>query len=77
MVSSPPQVPPSPLFSQASHSVTGSPPSTAIFLSLPWAKNATHRPSGEKNGKDAPSVADSGVIFFASQNRKSSTRAAA
>ena len=37
-------------------SVTGDPPDVAIFFSRPSAKNAIHRPSGEKNGARAPSV---------------------
>src|SRR4029434_367166 len=34
----------------ASHSVTAAPPVAGTFFNLPLAKNATHRPSGEKNG---------------------------
>ena len=34
----------------ASQSVTAAPPVTAIFFSLPLAKNPIHWPSGEKNG---------------------------
>jgi hypothetical protein len=41
--------------------VIGAPPVTAIFFSLPVAKNATHRPSGEKKGLVAPSVPVSNV----------------
>src|SRR5579863_6503879 len=48
MLSSSPQLPPSK--SVASQRVIGEPPPTAIFLSLPPAQNATHWPSGEKNG---------------------------
>ena len=44
----------------ASASVTAAPPVTAIFLSLPPAKNPTHCPSGEKNGPSALSVPRSG-----------------
>ncbi len=54
IVSSSAHVPPRPL--GASHSVTAAPPVTAIFFSLPPAKNAIHWPSGEKNGLAAPSV---------------------
>ena len=31
-------------------------PSTAVFFSAPPLQNPTQRPSGEKNGSDAPSV---------------------
>ena len=44
----------------ASASVTAAPPVTAIFLSLPRAKNPIHCPSGEKNGLSALSVPRSG-----------------
>src|SRR4030095_10674441 len=45
----------------ASQSVAAAPPVTEIFFSLPPAKNAIHRPSGEKNGLSASSVPDSAV----------------
>ncbi len=40
----------------ASHSVVGGPPRAEIRISLSSLANATHRPSGEKNGHDAPFV---------------------
>ena len=43
-----PQAPP--FASGVSHSVTGAPPDNAIFFNFASAKNATHSPSGEKNG---------------------------
>ena len=52
MLSSSPQAPPRPV--GASHTVRALPPSTETFFSLPSAKNATHWPSGLKNGANAP-----------------------
>ena len=57
-----PQLPPKPL--GASDSVTAAPPSTAIFLSLPSAKNPIQSPAGEKNGNAAFSVPGSGVTWL-------------
>ena len=48
-------------YNVASHNVTGVPPDSATFLSSPPAKNATHRPSGEKNGATAFVVPGSGL----------------
>lgn len=59
IVPSSPHAPPRPF--GASHSVTPAPPATAIFFSLPPAKNAIHCPSGEKNGLSASSVPDNAV----------------
>ena len=59
MVPSSDQLPPRPF--GASHSVTAAPPLTAIFFNFPLAKKATHCPSGEKNGPNAPSVPASAV----------------
>jgi hypothetical protein len=52
-------VPPLPAFT--SHNVTGAPPWTATFFTLPPAKNASHWPSGEKKASLAPSVPDIGA----------------
>ena len=49
MLPSSPQLPPKP--APALHSATAAPPSTAIFLSLPSAKNPIQSPAGEKNGE--------------------------
>ena len=59
IVSSSVHVPPRPL--GASQIVTAAPPAVEIFRSLPAAKNAIQRPSGEKNGLAAPSVPANGV----------------
>ena len=40
----------------ASHKAIASPPSTETFFSFACAKNATHCPSGEKKGLNAPCV---------------------
>src|SRR5580704_3097832 len=40
----------------ASASATAGPPSSLIFFNLPSAKNPIERPSGDQNGKEAPSV---------------------
>ena len=40
----------------ASHNVTGGPPATSIFFSLPPAKNPSERLSGDQNGDAPPSV---------------------
>src|SRR5262245_2715053 len=61
ILSSRPQLPPRPL--AASHRVIEAPPATATFFSFPPAKNASHCPSGEKNGLAAPSVPASGVAW--------------
>jgi hypothetical protein len=58
MVSSEPQVP---IGDGPSHSVTGPPPLSDTFFSFPGTPNPTHRPSGEKNGLNAPSVPGIGV----------------
>src|SRR5580698_9732798 len=42
---------------------TTAPPSTDILFTLPPAINPTHRPSGEKNGTDAPSVPGSSLAL--------------
>jgi hypothetical protein len=44
----------------ASQSMTTEPPFTDTFLSLPSAKNPTHRPSGEKKGS-GPDVPCNGI----------------
>src|SRR5262249_435867 len=67
MLPSSPQLPPRP--AGASHRITGSPPSTASFLSLPAAKKATHCPSGEKNGAYAPSLPRSSTSCDSSNRR--------
>jgi hypothetical protein len=54
MLPSSPHDPPRGFF--ASQMTTGDPPSTEIFLSLPPAKKAIDRLSGEKNGDAASSV---------------------
>ena len=41
-------------------SVVGGPPDASIFFSLPCARNATKRESGDQNGNAAPSVPASG-----------------
>src|SRR5439155_23311474 len=48
------QAPPRP--PAALQSTWGTPPVVSIFLSLPPAKNAMNRLSGDQNGNDAPSV---------------------
>src|SRR4029450_8241315 len=53
----------------ASHNVTGGPLATAIFLSLPWAKNPTDRLSGDQNGDLAPSVPASACAASVSSDR--------
>ena len=40
----------------ASARMAGVPPAIGAFFSFPSAKNPTHFPSGEKNGRRAPSV---------------------
>ena len=52
------QVPPVTV-AEALHRAIAEPPSTEIFFSCPCAKNATHWPSGEKNGPVAPRVTGS------------------
>src|SRR5207247_317101 len=42
---------------------------TDIFLSLPSPKNASHRPSGEKNGAAAPCTVANGVAVNWSRRR--------
>src|SRR5437867_1176888 len=42
--------------SPTGHRVTGGPPETSIFLSLPWLVKPRNRPSGDQKGKLAPSV---------------------
>ena len=45
------------------------PPLVSTFLSLPAAKNAMKRPSGDQNGNDAPSVPASGCACTLSSGR--------
>src|SRR5450759_2902253 len=62
MLPSSPQLPP-PLLPLASHKVIAEPPSTEIFCNFPTEKKATHCPSGEKKGADAPCVPKSSVAL--------------
>ena len=61
----------------ASASVVGVPPAIGAFLSFPPAKNPTHRPSGEKNGRRAPSVPGSARGVRIGQRAHVEPRAAA
>src|ERR1019366_7438325 len=61
MLPSSPQLPP--LGWVALHKVIAEPPSTEIFFRLPSVKKATHCPSGEKKGADAPCVPASSVAL--------------
>src|SRR5262245_51695260 len=62
IVSSEPHEPPS--GEEVLHKVTGNPPPRETFLSLlSSVKKATHWPSGEKNGFDAPSVPGIATAF--------------
>ena len=61
------QVPPTPR--PASHRVTGGPPVTSIFFSLPWAKKPMNRLSGDQNGNAPPSVPGSTCASTASNDR--------
>src|SRR3954462_12782129 len=70
IVSSSPQLPPA--APGALHKLTPSPPSSDTFWSLPPAKKATHRPLGEKNGREAPSVPERRVSFAWSRRRVAS-----
>src|ERR1700739_1831548 len=71
ITSSRPDAPPR-LFG-ASHSVIGGPPETAIFLSLPAAKNPMNRLSGDQNGDEAASVPANASAVSASSERTQST----
>src|SRR5258708_30935562 len=60
-------VPPRP--SEASQMVNGGPPEDSIFLSLPPAKNAMKRLSGDQKGYVAPSVPAKGCACEESRGR--------
>ena len=51
---------------------TTAPPSTGTLASFPRDQNATHWPSGEKNGCEAPCVPPSSVTFASSNFRVNS-----
>ena len=55
------QVPPTPMI--ASQRVTGGPPATSIFFSLPRAKKPMNRPSGDQNGNAPPSVPEARALL--------------
>src|SRR5262245_36700388 len=61
-----------PLGTPTSHSVTGSPPETSIFFSLPGTKKPMKRLSGDQKGKLAPSVPASGFPSAALRGRTQS-----
>jgi hypothetical protein len=55
--------------SPASQIAAGAPPATATSCSLPSAKRATKRLSGDQKGKVAPSVPGSGCAVSESKGR--------
>jgi len=62
-----PQVPPRE--SGALQSATGAPPLPSIRHSFPFATNPMERPSGDQNGKYAPSVPDNSTASSLSSER--------
>ncbi len=62
---------------RASASAAGVPPATAIFFSLPSAKNPIDDSSGEKNGAAAPSVPATGSARTSSSARTNSRQPSA
>src|SRR5215468_52619 len=58
-----------PVATRESHSVIGVPPEASVFLSLPFAKKAINRLSGDQVGYIAPSVLGSGRASLESSGR--------
>ena len=50
----------------------GRPPASAIRFSLLWAKNAIERPSGDQNGRCAPSLPSIARLSTSSNRRSQS-----
>jgi hypothetical protein len=67
IVPSAPQLPPTP--TSASHKVCTGPPAASTRFSIPPAKKASERPSGDQNGCRAPSVPASGSARSESSGR--------